>query len=286
MKTEAQSPMVMVALKKKDQTVLNQKPPEVKNNQQNIHQQTDGVDITYYTDPLCCWSWAFEPQWRKLRFEFGDQISYRYCMGGLLPGWKNFHDPVNSVSRPIQMGPVWMHASQLSGMPIQHNIWMKDPPASSYPACIAVKCAELQGLNLQERYLRLLREAVMIHGQNIAREDVLISAARQLHKEYPSFDLTLFKTDLLSDKGLDAFRNDMQQVRLHSINRFPSLIIRRPHQPSMLVTGHRPYIVLIEALKKISPRLQRLREVISREEYTTYWPGILPREIEEGTTQI
>ena len=22
--------------------------------------------VTYYTDPLCCWSWAFEPHWRKL----------------------------------------------------------------------------------------------------------------------------------------------------------------------------------------------------------------------------
>ena len=54
-----------------------------------------GLEIIYYTDPLCCWSWAFEPQWRRLLFELKDKISYRYCMGGLLPRWKNYNDSVN-----------------------------------------------------------------------------------------------------------------------------------------------------------------------------------------------
>src|SRR4051794_14473222 len=94
------------------------------------------LDITYYTNPLCCWSWGFEPQWRKLLYTFKDVITYRYRMCGLLPGWKNYHDSVNAVSRPMQMGPVWMHAAQLSGMPVQPNIWITDPPSSSYPACL------------------------------------------------------------------------------------------------------------------------------------------------------
>jgi predicted DsbA family dithiol-disulfide isomerase len=265
---------------------LNQNLPGVRNNQhQHIHQQADGVDITYYTDPLCCWSWAFEPQWRKLQFEFGEKISFRYCMGGLLPGWNNFHDPVNSVSRPIQMGPVWMHASQLSGMPIQHNIWMKDPPASSYPACIAFKCAELQSSELADRYLRLLREAVMINGLNIAKQEVLIEIATQLPQHYPSFSLSTFKEDLLNDKGLEAFRSDLQEVRYHNINRFPTLIIRRPKQGSVLITGHRPYVVIMDTLKKISPELQKERIAETPEEYTARWAGSLPREIQEGISK-
>jgi predicted DsbA family dithiol-disulfide isomerase len=265
--------------------VLSQNLHEAKNNQHHIHQQADGVDITYYTDPLCCWSWAFEPQWRKLQFEFAGKISVRYCMGGLLPGWNNFHDPVNSVSRPIQMGPVWMHASQLSGMPIQHNIWMKDPPASSYPACIAVKCAGLQSVEIEGRYLRLLREAIMIKGINIARQSVLIDVAKQLSKEFSSFDLTAFEQDLTNDKGLEAFRSDLQEIRYHNISRFPTLIIRRPQQGSILITGHRPYIVIMDALKKISPDLKKVRVTESREEYAAHWISILPREAEEGISK-
>src|SRR4051812_2644561 len=102
------------------------------------------LNITYYTDPLCCWSWAFEPQWRRLLFEYGEQITFQLKMGGLIPAWNAYHDATNHVSRPIQMGPVWMHASQLSGMPMNTRIWMENPPASSYPACIAVCCAGLQ----------------------------------------------------------------------------------------------------------------------------------------------
>src|SRR4051794_21017197 len=115
-------------------------------------QQADLLEITYYTDPLCCWSWGFEPQWRKLLAEFSGKLKTRYCMGGLLPGWKNFHDAVNAVTKPVQMGPVWMHAAQVSGMPIQHNLWVKDPPASSYPACMAVKCAGLQSAEAEDMY--------------------------------------------------------------------------------------------------------------------------------------
>ena len=139
----------------------------------------DQVDITFYTDPLCCWSWALEPQWRELRYEFEGNIRWRYCMGGMLPSWKNFHDEVNSVSRPVQMGPVWMHASQISGMPMDTRIWMEDAPASSYPACIAFKGAELQVAAVAELYLRLVREAIMLDGKNIAKQNVLIDIAEQ-----------------------------------------------------------------------------------------------------------
>src|SRR6478609_7542743 len=108
------------------------------------------LQIVYYTDPLCCWSWAFEPQWRRLRYELGNQMRFRYCMGGLLADWEKYNDPMNAVSRPSQMGPLWFEAKYISGMPIREHIWHKDPPASSYPACIAVKCAALQSAAAEE----------------------------------------------------------------------------------------------------------------------------------------
>src|SRR3954471_8227222 len=88
------------------------------NDKQQAIEEADQLEIIYYTDPLCCWSWAIEPQLRKLQFEFTGKLKWRICMGGLLPGWKNYHDEINSVTRPIQMGPVWMHAQQISGMPM------------------------------------------------------------------------------------------------------------------------------------------------------------------------
>ncbi|MGI8952038.1 MAG: DsbA family oxidoreductase [Chitinophagaceae bacterium] len=241
--------------------------PEVKDNFSNNIQQADGIEITYYTDPLCCWSWAFEPQWRKLQFEFSGKISWHYVMGGLLPSWKNYNDPINNVSRPIQMGPVWMHASQVSGIPMHQRIWIEDPPASSYPACIAVKCAELQSTETGEKYLRLLREAIMINGINISKQTELIKIAETLtQKGFTEFTLIKFKEDLKTDKGLEAFRKDLQEVQYRNINRFPTLIIKANQQPPILITGYRPYSILLDAIKQVAPQLQKTQQAINEEE--------------------
>ena len=254
----------------------------VKENKEDKQLQADSISITYFTDPLCCWSWAFEPEWRKLLFEYQGLITWNYRMGGLLPAWKNFNDPVNSVTRPVQMGPVWMHASQLSGMPMQHAIWMKDAPASSYPACIAVKCAQLQAAYYGEQYLRLLREAVMLNGINIAKETVLIEMALELEKQSTGFNTELFKKHLYGREGLEAFKQDMQQVKNYNISRFPTLIFKYKNQHPLIITGYRPYTSLIDALHQLVPDIKPAAKAVSAEEYQSYWLTVTARETEEA----
>jgi putative protein-disulfide isomerase len=226
----------------KKKPVIEQKAVDSHN---NTRQQAGGVDITYYTDPLCCWSWAFEPHWQQLLEAFAGKISYRYCMGGLLPGWDRYHDSINSVSRPVQMGPVWMHARELSGVPIYDRIWFEDPPASSYPACMAVKCATLQSLVAGEIYLQKAREAVMTKGINIAKQPALLHIAEQMAKDNPQLlDTAVFSADMSSGRGMEALRADLQEVQYRGIDRFPSFIIRSAQQPSIIVRGYRPFDVI------------------------------------------
>jgi putative protein-disulfide isomerase len=243
----------------------------------------DRVEITYYTDPLCCWSWGFEPQWRRLQYEYAGKLTWRYCMGGLLPSWKDYNDEMNSISRPIQMGPVWMHASQLSGMPMNTKIWMEDPPVSSYPACIAVKCAEMQSPQAGERYLRLLREALMIHGKNISKQTVLFEIAEELSAENTTaFDINEFKEDLKNDKGLEAFRHDLQEVQVRHINRYPTLILRHEAQSPRIITGYRPFNILLDAVKQVAPSLIKVRDASADKNYASHWASITDREIAEA----
>src|SRR3982751_5843478 len=148
----------------------------------------DLINVTIYTDPLCCWSWAFESQLQELKTILNGQATWKYRMGGLLPSWSNFYDNINSVSKPIQLGSVWMHAGQIARKPICHQLWVSDPPASSYPACIAVKCAQLQSATAGELMLNLLREACMTNGKNIAKLDVLFEVAEKLADINENFD--------------------------------------------------------------------------------------------------
>jgi len=204
------------------------------------------MQIIYYTDPLCCWSWVMEPALERLRTKLGAQAQWRYCMGGLLPDWNSFVDPVNSVTRPIQMGPVWMHAAEVGGVKIDHSLWFRDPPASSYPACVAVKCVELQSAAYVPGFLQKLREECMTNGLNIAKEEVLLNTASMLQKQFPSFNSDRFTDDLCNGNGREAFRADLHEVQVKNITRFPSLLIRRPEQPSILIAGYRQYESLME----------------------------------------
>jgi hypothetical protein len=70
----------------------------------------------------------------------------------MIADWESSSDPLNSVSRPLQMGPIWREARHLSGAPLDDRIWALDPPASSYPACLAVKAAELQSAAAADLY--------------------------------------------------------------------------------------------------------------------------------------
>ncbi len=94
------------------------------------------LELEYYTDPLCAWSWGFEPQWRRLRYEFAAQLRWRYRMGGMLSDWQRYNDPLNDISRPVQMGPLWHQIAEVSGMPLDDRCGSRTrqprptPPAS------------------------------------------------------------------------------------------------------------------------------------------------------------
>lgn len=244
-------------------------------NNQLVHPQ---VEVTYYTDPLCSWSWALEPQWRRLRYEFADQLAWRYSMGGLISDWQQFSDPLNDISRPVQMGPQWIQIRHLIGMPIDERIWVEDPPASSYPACIAFKAAERQGASVGEAYLRRLREAVMLERRNIAQWEVLLALAEEVSAS-SGFDLEQFRYDLDGKEVLEAFRTDIKDGRYRGIGRFPSLILRPTTGQSILLIGYRPYQVLREAIAHIAPEMHPVRSVTDVVAYASYWQRITAKEV-------
>jgi len=210
-----------------------------KSGQGSVLEPAEFINITYYTDPLCCWSWAMEPVLEHMHTKLGMILRWRICMGGLLPGWGLFSDNVNAVSRPVQMGPVWMHASRLANVPINWNLWHFDPPSSSYPACIAFKSVQLQNEEYAKQFLRMLRTSCMIDGINISKTKELVQLADKLKDSFPHFNTNKFIDDLFNGAGKKAFESDLQEIRQNEIRRFPAFIIRQAQRPSLIVTGYK-----------------------------------------------
>jgi putative protein-disulfide isomerase len=244
------------------------------------------VEIIYYTDPLCSWSWAFEPQWRRLRYEFGSQICPRYVMCGMISDWHSYSDPFNSVSRPPQMAPQWFQVRQISGMPIDEQIWLEDPPQSSYPACIAFKAAERQGSKNAEAFLRRMREGVMFERRNISRREVLLRIAEELagaSTDHAGFDFERFRQDLNNQDTLDAFRADVQEARYRGIGRYPTLVLRRRNEGrGLIIVGFRPYAALRLALSGVASDLEPACPIPSLLEYVSYWGQVTAQEAREA----
>src|SRR5207237_571555 len=137
--------------------------------------------------------------------------------------------------------------------------------------CIAVKSVELQSAAAGIKYLRMLREAAMLQGKNIAKQAVLIDVAKRLAEEYPGIvDTNRFVTDLTTDNGLEAFRVDWQETQNRNISRTPTLIMRAQNKPAIMVTGYRPYEVLLEAVKQVAPGAGSGGRSISRDAYIRF----------------
>jgi putative protein-disulfide isomerase len=224
---------------------------KVQKNQDNIELE-DRIVIRFYTDPLCCWCWAFEPHWRTLLTNYGQRISYSYVMGGMIPKWGSYNDPLHSISTPIQMGPIWMHAGEVTNTKMKHTIWALDPPASSFPPCIAVKTVELQSQSAAEQYYFNIRNVMMEDGINISEEHRLLELASQLKRE--DFDFALFVEDWRKGSGKESFRQDLKTTKFHGIGRFPTLTFQDAHGHGIVLTGYRPYKILEEAFLSMTKR--------------------------------
>jgi predicted DsbA family dithiol-disulfide isomerase len=155
------------------------------------------VDVTYYTDPACPWSWAQEPELRRLEVQFGDGLEFTYVMGGLA---REFAPSGGQVRE-------WLDAADASGMPVDVRLWLDAPPASSYPACMAVKAAAEQGLD--GALLRLLREGFAFERRKLDTTDALVGEARKV----PGLNVQRFGVDLGSHAIVEAFGADLDRAR-------------------------------------------------------------------------
>lgn len=171
------------------------------------------VEVRYYTDPACPWSWGSEPKLRRMMWEFGDQLRFAWVMGGLA---REYGPDYRDEEGAIGSGPGcfadlmahWIDTSAESGMPIDARLWTQSPIASTYPACQAVKAAAEQGPEAACRYLRRLREGLMVERRKLDHPEALVDEAGTA-----GLDVGRFRIDLASNAITEAFAADLDEVR-------------------------------------------------------------------------
>lgn len=204
-----------------------------------------GIRIIYFTDPICSACWSIEPQLRKLLLEYGNIINLEYHMGGLLPSWDVYS--AGAISKPSDVAHHWEEMSKHFGMPIDGDVWLKDPLASSYPSCIAVKAAELQGTVKGANFLRRIREMVFLENKNISKWEHLRQAAADC-----GIDTAQFADDY-NGRAQQLFRDDLTLARAYGVRGFPALYFRDSLNNQTTLYGFHPYSDFEQAVKKLIP---------------------------------
>jgi 2-hydroxychromene-2-carboxylate isomerase len=122
------------------------------------------LELTLFTDPACPFAFSAEPVRQRLRWHYGDQLTWRLRMIVLTrePG---------EAEKLAQGAPT---LQRLHGMPIDPAPLAR--PASSEPACRAVVATRLHQPAAETRLLRGLRVRAMA-GAGLLDEPELITAA-------------------------------------------------------------------------------------------------------------
>ena len=223
------------------------------------------VEVRYLTDPACSWSWGSEPKLRKLRWEFGDELRFVWVMGGMARQYgSEYRDEEGSIGSGADcFGDLmahWLDVADQTGMPCDPRIWTQNPISSTYPACMAVKAAGEQGSELQSRYLRRVREGLMVQRRKLDTAEALVAEAGPA-----GLDVERFRIDVHSEAITEGFAADLDEVRAVPAEAreqgevkktegnervsLPSLVFVAPGGESHGVWGWRPYEAYREAAR-------------------------------------
>lgn len=231
-----------------------------------------GARILYVTDPICSHCWAMEPGWRKLLYHYGDLIEVRHIYGGLVPGWEGFADRGAGIRGPADVAPHWEEVVERYGQPIDPSVWLRDPLSSSYPPSIAAHTVRLLAPELEEAYLRRIRDALFLEARNIARTDVLVACAAEVGVDESRFTAAYERGD-----GLAPFEADLALLRELPVRGFPTLIVSGDEgaQP-WIMRGTQPYFRLERALRAVLGELPPERSTAIDDVLAAYGSGTTP----------
>ncbi|GAB3698474.1 protease adaptor protein SpxH [Spirosoma flavus] len=216
------------------------------------------LKIIYYTDPICSTCWGIEPQLRKLKLEYGNDLDIEYRMGGLLPDWS-----YNSggISKPSDVAHHWDEVSQYYDMPIDGDIWLEDPLPSSYPPSIAFKAAQLQDEVKAIEFLRKMREMVFLQKKNITKWANVAEAAQAV-----GLDSAQLRIDY-DGKARTHFKDDLELGRQLAVRGFPTLFFRDDLGRQEVVYGFKPYDLFEKAVQDLHP-------LVVKEAFDTQWQSL------------
>jgi len=171
-------------------------------------------ELVFVIDPMCSWSWGFQPVMEALRHTHRDRYRFSLIAGGL----RTTGDMIWNTRSKTYLRQNWDAVTQKTGQPFSSRLFEKVSfDYNTYPACKAlITVRELWGDEASFAYLYRIQKAFYIEGVDITSVDVLT--------RYVAQDPFAFQTFFSSDRAEMLMQNDFAKARAMGANAFPSTV--------------------------------------------------------------
>ena len=230
------------------------------------------LEISLFTDPACPFAFSAEPVRRRLRWHYGDGLTWNVRMIVLTL-------EAGEAEKLAEGAPT---LQRRFGMPIDPAPYPR--PVSSEPACRAVVAARVNAPGTEEALLRRLRVRTMLGGL-LDDPDLIAGAAREagldpdrLAEWCASEEVTLaLGADITASRrpapAADALDHKLGGPREERRYTAPSYEIVRPEDGvTAVVPGFNPVEAYEVAIANLAPGLERRAKPGSVEELLA-WAG-------------
>jgi predicted DsbA family dithiol-disulfide isomerase len=188
------------------------------------------ISVDYYTDPMCSWSWAFQPVLERIRRDYRDRVRIRYRMVPIYEDIGRHTDPRHGAWGSVrELADHWREVARRTGAWIDPGLWLEDPPATCWTACRAYHAAARQGEAVGERFLMMMREALLKRRINVARTDRLSELAREAAGRM-CLDPDRLLRDVEDPWTREAVSEDRRTATQEGIHERPTLVFEGGHR--------------------------------------------------------
>ena len=203
----------------------------------------DGAStLFYFADPMCSWCWGFSPVIGAITESLGDRVSVRLVVGGFRAGETR---PLDEKAKAV-LRHHWEEVEQTTGQPFSFSFFdRKGFVYDTEPACRALVVMRSFAPDSTLAYLEAVHRAFYLGNRDVSDRSVLADIAKKF-----TLDPAAFTALFEAPEIIEATLADFRAVASAGITGFPTVVLRRGEDFSLLTAGFQPF----EALK---PQLDR-----------------------------
>lgn len=197
--------------------------------------------LLYIGDPMCSWCWGFSKSINQLLKKHVKNFQLEILLGGLRP--------TNEVIVDEKMKEFlrhhWVEVNKRSGQKFDHTIldnlgWVYN----TEPSCRAVATArKIKGPKQAFHFFDHLQNSYYSEGNIITTPEVLINQAVKF-----GFNEEEFSNQFNSNSAKIEILEEFATIKQLGVQGFPTLLIIKNDQPSLLVNGYCDYETLEQRL--------------------------------------